>query len=310
MWPWCRCVGVPRSSGCANWTRAWRSTWPQPALPRQRLVEPYLPNGEVGAHMQLDAKSTRTPQDIYLGMAEMCFQRKQYVAVRTQAKSAIEADPLNEDKVIRACLLWEKAHEAMGENVQAEVELFLSAQIGAAVAERGAPHAQGSTMVDGETDASQEEDRVRQVPPGSQTPPRAATPPDQLTIAFPAPEPPRLIDPPDPVFKPVPEGRVREVIRNERERNRDIAAKKKQAFIQQHGRLFCEVCGWEPPTALGAAAHSAIEGHHNDPIADSDPDRTTAIDDLSLVCGNCHALLHSSEKVLTLQELKSLLQTQ
>jgi hypothetical protein len=161
---------------------------------------------------------------------------------------------------------------------------------------------------------------------------------DQLIILYPLPGPRPLIDTPDdgpahevegPVAPstgtakvsvrsisaqfshcPVPEGRVREVIRNERERNRDIAAKKKQAFIQQHGRLFCEVCGWEPPTALGAAAHSAIEGHHNDPIADSDPDRTTAIDDLSLVCGNCHALLHSSEKVLTLQELKSLLQEQ
>lgn len=132
----------------------------------------------------------------------------------------------------------------------------------------------------------------------------------QLRIAFPPLEPPRLIDPPDPVVTAVPEGRVREVIRNERERNRDIAAKKKQQFIQKHGRLFCEVCGWEPPTTLGEAAHSAIEGHHNDPIADSDPDRTTEIDDLSLVCGNCHALLHSSEKVLTVQELRSLLQKQ
>ncbi len=99
-----------------------------------------------------------------------------------------------------------------------------------------------------------------------------------------------------------PEGEAHAVLRTECERNRDLAATKKRLFRLDRGRLYCEACGWGPPADFG---DTGIECHHNDPIAESEPGRQTTVDDLSVVCANCHRLLHGGGKTLTIAELRA-----
>ena len=84
-----------------------------------------------------------------------------------------------------------------------------------------------------------------------------------------------------------------------RERNRSLIDKKKEYFAAAHdGRVYCEVCHFDfsqhYPSSLG---NGFIEVHHLAPLfTDLQPRRTT-LDDLLLVCSNCHRMIHRSRDV-------------
>ncbi len=81
-----------------------------------------------------------------------------------------------------------------------------------------------------------------------------------------------------------------------RERCRQLVIRKKQDFASRNaGRVFCEVCGFDfvqhyPP----ALAEGFIEAHHLSPLFTREEPRRTTLDDLLLVCSNCHRMIHSS----------------
>jgi 5-methylcytosine-specific restriction endonuclease McrA len=92
-----------------------------------------------------------------------------------------------------------------------------------------------------------------------------------------------------------------------RERNRAIIEHKKEQFRKAHqGRVFCEICGFEfakeYPTNLGTGF---IEVHHIEPLSSAGSDRRTRLEDLMLLCANCHRMVHRSKAVAeNLAELK------
>jgi len=89
-----------------------------------------------------------------------------------------------------------------------------------------------------------------------------------------------------------------------RERNLKIIRLKKQQALSQNN-LMCEVCSFSFIDTFGV---EFIECHHIHPISDSF-ERITTLDDLALVCANCHRMLHHKidGHYKTIQELKSLL---
>ncbi|GEM50801.1 hypothetical protein EB1_05910 [Empedobacter brevis NBRC 14943 = ATCC 43319] len=103
------------------------------------------------------------------------------------------------------------------------------------------------------------------------------------------------------------EGRLRLVTHFARERDRNIIKAKKQLAIQKQN-LKCEICEFSFIDKYGV---EFIECHHNTPISESGVTETS-LDDLSLVCSNCHRMLHKQfdGKFLTIDELKELLNTQ
>ena len=104
----------------------------------------------------------------------------------------------------------------------------------------------------------------------------------------------------------VTEGRLRLVTHYARERDRNInKSKKRQALTNQN--LKCEVCNFSFIDKFGV---EFIECHHKTPISQSGVTETT-LDDLGLVCANCHRMLHKQFDgiFLTMEKLKEKIST-
>lgn len=90
------------------------------------------------------------------------------------------------------------------------------------------------------------------------------------------------------------EGSVRLVTHQRRERGRGLAKAKKAAFVKEHGRLFCERCGFDPVEVFGDPdGEAAIEVHHHvTAVAHMDEEHVTSLDDVQCLCANCHRYVH------------------
>ena len=102
------------------------------------------------------------------------------------------------------------------------------------------------------------------------------------------------------------EGGRKIVVHTKIERNRTLSTKAKAAFKNKHGKLFCEVCGFNFAAIYGDRGKEFIEAHHRTPIAKSKQVVKMKIKDLAMVCSNCHRMLHR-KPWLTVQELKTFL---
>lgn len=110
------------------------------------------------------------------------------------------------------------------------------------------------------------------------------------------------------------EGKIKYKKHKTRERDKSIVKKKKRHFKQIHGKLFCEACGFSFGRNYGDRAFKKgeefIECHHNIPLHEEDTRRLTRLSDLSLLCANCHRMVHTKSPWLTIDELKVILGTQ
>ncbi len=87
-----------------------------------------------------------------------------------------------------------------------------------------------------------------------------------------------------------------------------IAQKKKIAIL--NNTLICEVCRFDFQLIYGAHGTGFIECHHITPIAGNGK-RITRIEDLALVCSNCHKMLHrrnTNGSYYSLNELSNLIE--
>jgi len=97
------------------------------------------------------------------------------------------------------------------------------------------------------------------------------------------------------------EGKLKLVLHYAKERNNKIVILKKQQAIKNKS-LYCEVCGFSFQKTYDAIF---IECHHLTPIGISG-ERETKLNDLALVCSNCHRMLHKKfdDKYLLIEQLK------
>ena len=81
-----------------------------------------------------------------------------------------------------------------------------------------------------------------------------------------------------------------------RERSSKLISTKKEQFQKEHGSLFCEICGFSfnntYPESLGKGF---IEAHHKIPLSKIESTVKTTLDDLLLVCSNCHRMIHRTK---------------
>lgn len=80
--------------------------------------------------------------------------------------------------------------------------------------------------------------------------------------------------------------------RLEKSRNPALVRDAKAAFLRSNGSLWCEVCGFDFGAHYGERGNGYIHAHHIRPVAEIEPDTVLTIDDLAMVCANCHAMLH------------------
>lgn len=102
----------------------------------------------------------------------------------------------------------------------------------------------------------------------------------------------------------VQEGQVLYKLHKYRERNSKIIKAKKDVVLKNTHRLACEVCDFDFNEKYGPLGKDFIECHHTKPLADDLKDRVTSINDLVLVCSNCHRMLHRNITLLTVADLK------
>ncbi|MGZ5051385.1 MAG: HNH endonuclease [Methylobacter sp.] len=88
------------------------------------------------------------------------------------------------------------------------------------------------------------------------------------------------------------------------ERDGKIARKAKAQRLAKTGKLECEVCQLDFAACYGEIGHGFIEAHHKTPVAKLDGIKRTKIEDLALVCSNCHRMLHRGDSLLTVEQLK------
>jgi len=104
-----------------------------------------------------------------------------------------------------------------------------------------------------------------------------------------------------------PEGRL--LLRQHfvRERNPLLVRKKKQLVIKRDGDLRCEACDFSFRARYGELGSGFIECHHTMPLSRLRPNKKTRLEDLVIVCANCHRMLHLGARWLSVMELKRLI---
>ncbi len=102
------------------------------------------------------------------------------------------------------------------------------------------------------------------------------------------------------------EGKLKLVAHYARERNPEIIKLKKQKAVANN-TLHCEICEF---SFLKTYNIEFIECHHRTPISQTG-ETETKLEDLALVCANCHRMLHKKidGQFLTMQQLRSVCET-
>jgi uncharacterized protein YjbI with pentapeptide repeats len=87
-----------------------------------------------------------------------------------------------------------------------------------------------------------------------------------------------------------------------RRRNRALIEAKK---ANSDGR--CEVCGFCFEKQYSAISRDCLVAHHISPIAHRSGPSKTSLDDIALLCPNCHAVAHTQDPPIPLEDLRRML---
>lgn len=94
------------------------------------------------------------------------------------------------------------------------------------------------------------------------------------------------------------------------ERDSSISKKAKVLRINQVGELKCDACGFSFSDRYGEHGAGFIEAHHTIPISALKGKKKTKIEEIALVCSNCHRMLHSGKTLISIEKLRSIIQEQ
>jgi len=105
--------------------------------------------------------------------------------------------------------------------------------------------------------------------------------------------------------KGAPEGRVLQRLHKVRERDRCLVREKKTRALRENGALQCEVCGFIYLDVYSTLGEGFIECHHKVPLHMLEPGTRTRLIDMSLVCANCHRMLHRAGDAMTVENMRN-----
>lgn len=106
-----------------------------------------------------------------------------------------------------------------------------------------------------------------------------------------------------------PEGRIIYRLHRSRERNRELVRQAKARAKARDGRLLCLVCKFNFEERYGALGVDFIECHHTRPLSELTEERPSRLDEVALVCSNCHRMIHRKRPWLRIDELVAVLRS-
>jgi 5-methylcytosine-specific restriction endonuclease McrA len=89
-----------------------------------------------------------------------------------------------------------------------------------------------------------------------------------------------------------------------RERNPHVARAAKTKRWRETHELKCDACGFDFYRIYGARGYRYIEAHHTVPISVLNRSQRTKLEDIALVCSNCHRMLHRSRPWMSVGSLR------
>lgn len=92
-----------------------------------------------------------------------------------------------------------------------------------------------------------------------------------------------------------------------RERNRKIVEAKKKQMLAEAGKLECQACGFDFEVVYGEAGRGYCEVHHLKPLSDAEAEVETSLNDLAVLCSNCHRVIHRTNPMLSVEEVRALI---
>lgn len=101
-----------------------------------------------------------------------------------------------------------------------------------------------------------------------------------------------------------PEGSKKQALHTRLERNQSVVRKAKEKQYAQDVMMRCQVCNFSFLETYGEHGDRFIEAHHIMPLGKLNKRIETKLEDISLVCANCHRMIHRGKKTLSLDELR------
>jgi hypothetical protein len=90
-----------------------------------------------------------------------------------------------------------------------------------------------------------------------------------------------------------------------RERDRGIAEAKRNAAKQPDGSLVCEGCGFVSRSTYPGLEADLCEIHHRLPLAAGAAPVETSLNDLAVLCPNCHRAIHRTQPLMSVEEFRA-----
>jgi predicted HNH restriction endonuclease len=106
-----------------------------------------------------------------------------------------------------------------------------------------------------------------------------------------------------------PEGREIYKLHRSKERNKSLIDLVKKTALNRDNKLRCQVCKFSFSEIYGDLGEGFIEAHHIKPLSELSEQTETRIEDIILVCSNCHRMLHRKRPWLTTERLQYLIKT-
>lgn len=83
---------------------------------------------------------------------------------------------------------------------------------------------------------------------------------------------------------------------------------------KKHYGYICQICNFDFERVYGEHGRGYIELHHLNPLSEreefeSGGEIKTTISDVTVLCANCHRMIHRSTPALTLEELRNIIET-
>jgi hypothetical protein len=101
-----------------------------------------------------------------------------------------------------------------------------------------------------------------------------------------------------------PEGRALYRLHKSLERDTRLAKALKDRVLGRGNELTCQVCGFSFRKKYGNVGVGFIECHHTIPVSELRGRRKTKIEEIAMVCSNCHRMLHRYRPWLSVEQLR------
>jgi 5-methylcytosine-specific restriction protein A len=103
------------------------------------------------------------------------------------------------------------------------------------------------------------------------------------------------------------EGRRKWAQHFSRERKPEIVTAKKAHVLKTTGSLKCEACEFDFAERYDAIGEGFCEVHHKVSLSSLNEESETKLEDLVVLCSNCHRMIHRTKPMAGVNEFKKLI---